>query len=434
MITKHWAKSIVLKILIPLLWVIPMLFSPMIGFYGVESANMPFQTSGPDALTIRVGFYENPPKLYTDENGNFTGFWPDLVHYIALEEGWVIEWVPGTWEESLGRLENGKIDIMPDVAYNEERSQKYDFSTQKVLISWSRLYVQEGLEIETVLDLDGKVVAGLKGSVNYDGAEGIQDLVNRFGLRTKFVDLDNYTEVFEAIENKEVDAGVTNKDFGNSNERNYAVDRTSFIFQPTHIEFALPKDSPLTPLLIERIEEQIKTLKENDQSIYYELLEKYLEERSAVTTVEVLPDWARNSLWFGGGIILALLVVSGVSRSQIRQKTGELRQTEGNYHTLFEQSADGIFILDENNHTLDVNQMACQILGFSKEELLAINTSSLIHPDDLTTKDHATSIEALYRGDTIYTEYRLKTKKTGPTYSAELSTETVSERVIPQYS
>jgi hypothetical protein len=28
---------------------------------------------------VRVGFYENPPKLYTDEAGRITGFFPEIL-------------------------------------------------------------------------------------------------------------------------------------------------------------------------------------------------------------------------------------------------------------------------------------------------------------------------------------------------------------------
>jgi hypothetical protein len=43
--------------------------------------------SADNFLTLRVGIYENSPKIFTDENGNAAGFWPDIIAYIAAEEG-----------------------------------------------------------------------------------------------------------------------------------------------------------------------------------------------------------------------------------------------------------------------------------------------------------------------------------------------------------
>ena len=150
-------------------------------------------------------------------------------------------------------------------------------------------------------------MAGLAGSVNYDGPEGIKDITARFDVDTTFVDLTDYTQVFEALQDGLVDAGVTNKDFGNQNELKYDVERTPFIFQPAHIEVAFPKEGELTPLLLPRIDAHIITLKADSNSIYYQLLDQYLELKAAETLVEIIPPWVKNLLLLGGGAILVLL-------------------------------------------------------------------------------------------------------------------------------
>ncbi len=84
--------------------------------------------SAADPIKVRVGVYENPPKIFTNDEGNATGFWVDIIEYIASEEGWEIEYFPGSWAQCENRLENNEIDIMPDVAYTEERSTLWDYS------------------------------------------------------------------------------------------------------------------------------------------------------------------------------------------------------------------------------------------------------------------------------------------------------------------
>ncbi len=374
-------------------------------------------------LLVRVGFYENPPKLYTDSDGNIAGFWPDLVHFIAAEEGWQVEWVPGTWGEGLARLEQNQIDIMPDVAWSEPRSQIYVFSTQKVLVSWSRLYARPGVHIETALDLEGKVIAGLAGSINYDGPEGIKDIAAQFDVQATFVDMHDYTEVFQALQDGVVDAGVTNKDFGNQNESKYHVERTPFIFQPVHIEFAFPKDGELTALLLPRIDDHIKALKANENSIYYQALEKHLEQKAAETFVEIIPPWVKDLLWVGGGLILFLLAVSMTSRAKVRRRTFELRKSEENYRTLFEHATDGIFIADQTGHYLEVNRRACTMLGYTRDELLSMHMTDLIAPEDLTATP--LRMEELLAGQMIIIERRLLCKN-----GARLPVE-ISGRLMP---
>ena len=38
--------------------------------------------------TLRVGLYENPPKVYTDPRGRPAGLFVTLLEQVAREEGW----------------------------------------------------------------------------------------------------------------------------------------------------------------------------------------------------------------------------------------------------------------------------------------------------------------------------------------------------------
>ena len=90
--------------------------------------------------TVRVGVYENAPKTFTAPDGTVTGFWPELIRHIAFKGNWQIEWVHGTWDESLQRLSAGEIDILPDMGWTPEHSRKYVFSKGTVLLSRARIY------------------------------------------------------------------------------------------------------------------------------------------------------------------------------------------------------------------------------------------------------------------------------------------------------
>ena len=81
------------------------------------------------SITVRVGIYENNPKIFTDNNGNASGFWPEIIKEIASKEGWQIQYVHGTWSECLQKLGNNEIDLMPDVAYTEAG---YDYPRRPV--------------------------------------------------------------------------------------------------------------------------------------------------------------------------------------------------------------------------------------------------------------------------------------------------------------
>ena len=273
-------------------------------------------------ITVKVGLYENSPKIFTDEEGNASGFWPPIIEYIASKEGWEIQYVHGTWTECLDRLENGEIDIMPDVAYTEERAALYDFSEETVYVSWSRVYARKGVTIESILDLEGKNVAVLQGSVNVEGPEGIKRLVNMFQVSCVFIELDSYTNVFETVDSGEADAGVVSKDFGNLHEADFDVVQTGILFMPASLYFAFPKGSSVTLYLIERVDYRVKELKDDTGSVYYQSLDRWLGIQPAGKTV--IPPWVKWALLAVVVVALGFAVMSFFQRSRARLKAKEL--------------------------------------------------------------------------------------------------------------
>jgi signal transduction histidine kinase len=287
--------------------------------YAVSAADGSFAFENP--VSIRVGIYENEPKIFTDNGGNATGFWAEITEYIAQKEGWHIEWVSGSWDECLNMLANGEIDIMPDVAYTEARSLLYEFSEVSVLTSWSCVYAGSGVEISSILDLEGKTIAVLKGSVNVEGPEGIKSLVEAFHINCSFIELKSYIEVFEKVSSGGADAGVVSKDFGNNHEEDYNVRKTPVIFQPSQIYYAFTIDNPLNDYLIETIDSAIGELKADKDSFYYDEQEKWL---GGAVEKNVIPVWI---WWTAGGLMLAVLLLVGGSfilRSQVSARTREL--------------------------------------------------------------------------------------------------------------
>jgi PAS domain S-box-containing protein len=69
---------------------------------------------------------------------------------------------------------------------------------------------------------------------------------------------------------------------------------------------------------------------------------------------------------------------------QIRRQAQEaLRESEVRYRLLFEQAAVGIKRMDVEGRMLEVNDKLCDILGYSRPELLLLSLANITHPDDL---------------------------------------------------
>ncbi len=347
-----------------------------------------------DPLTVRVGVYENEPRIFTDDQGKVAGFWPDIIEYIAAKEDWKIEYVHGTWDDCLKMLDNQEIDLMPNVANTPEWAAKFNFSNEPAYMTWAMVYAPAGTEITSILDLNDKKVAVMKGSNNVDGPEGIKSLAKEFNVNCTFIYLDNYLQVFEMLDSKSADAGVVGKDFGYTHDSDYNIIQTSIIFQPTKLYFAVPKEAALSTYLLGKIDTNLDQLKDNPHSIYFQSLRKWFGESSIGKTV--FPDWAKWMLIGIGVITLLLAGGSSLLRYQVRKKTkeladdiekrikteNELRDSEEKLQLIVETVPLGLTINDTEGTILKANQAMLKLSGYTEEELTTKKLQELFIASD----------------------------------------------------
>jgi PAS domain S-box-containing protein len=378
---------------------------------------------------LRVGVYENPPKIFTQTDGTVSGFWPELVLAIAEKHDWQVEWVQGTWEENLVRLQNQEIDVLPDVGWTEERNQTYVLSSETVLVSWARVYVPKGSVVETVLDLEGKKVGGLSGSLNFDGPEGLKTLAKEFHVNCDFVEMASYLEVFEAIEVGEIDAGVTNKDFGDLNEGKYDIARTPIIIQPTSLVFAFSRENDKTPELKKIIDEDLNTFKDDPKSIYYALLEKYFESDIEKNFIEVIPQWVYLALLNLMLIALIFAVIGFTAQRQVKIKTAALSQSEARYRALLENNPDQIIRLNKEGIFLDYHALPGSSLSSLPEGIRGKHIES-VFPCDLAqiTMKHVN--QAIQSNNLQSFEYQTKLDKKDYEFEARVTSNIKDEAIV----
>lgn len=72
--------------------------------------------------------------------------------------------------------------------------------------------------------------------------------------------------------------------------------------------------------------------------------------------------------------------------TELKDVKEELINSEEKYRSLIEQASDAIFINDISGYLLDVNESACVMLGYTKEELCTKNVTDLYAEEQLETK------------------------------------------------
>lgn len=86
----------------------------------------------------------------------------------------------------------------------------------------------------------------------------------------------------------------------------------------------------------------------------------------------------------------------------------KLKASEFEYRSLIEQATDAIFISDETGKYIDVNQRACLMLGYSKEELLTISAREILLKEEV--EKNPPRFEELIAGKTILSTRNLVSK------------------------
>lgn len=83
------------------------------------------------------------------------------------------------------------------------------------------------------------------------------------------------------------------------------------------------------------------------------------------------------------------LLISLTDITERKKVENALRESEQVFRLTFNQAAVGIARLDTDGTWLDANQKLCDIVGYSKDELLKLTFQEITHPDDLNAdRDH----------------------------------------------
>ena len=325
-----------------------------------------------ETRTVRVGVYANEPKIFADANAQPSGILGELLQAIANKERWHLQTVPCAWQQCLQMLQDGEIDLLPDVAFSEERAQLMDFHQVPSLFSWSQLYSHEELHLQSVLDLRDLRIAALEGSIQY---QYLQSLLDSFGLQAQMIPLSDLSQGFAMVLAEQADAVVANQLFGDYHAANYRLSATPIMFQPAQLFYATRKGA--NGELLSAIDQHLQNWQSAPGSIYFQVLQRWSgapQQRS----VPVL-------LWWGLALLAALLTLaiggSLLLRRQVADKTRHLKTSEARLNTILDSVEAHIYIKDPQLRYQYVNRKVCELFGRSAEQVIGHSDTDFFDSD-----------------------------------------------------
>jgi PAS domain S-box-containing protein len=348
------------------------------------------------AQNVRVGIYQNSPKVFVDNNGKPQGIFIDIMNEISRSEGWQIEYVFGTWSENLIRLENAEIDILLDVSYSNERAQRFKLSNIFVIDDWLEAFALKDSEIKSVFSLAGKKIGVIGGSIQFGYMQ--QDVKDAFKIDYTTVSFPDYPSAVQSLINREIDVFVASRFFYFSHLRDKNVWPTALILRPAEVYFAFPKNS--NDDFRAAIDRNMIKLKNNPKSVYYKSLNQWL----GLSSKNYFPIYIQWLLSIGLALLIVQTLFAYLLRRKVNARTSELfgknqelESLNNQLHALLSEyklsqnelvkfqfmvdnARQEVYLVKPNGELVYVNKAVEQSLNYSLEELL-VGGIKLFDPD-----------------------------------------------------
>ncbi|UII25145.1 PAS domain-containing protein [Fulvivirga maritima] len=273
------------------------------------------------AQRVIMGVYENYPLVYTDGVDQPQGIFVDIARYAAKREYLDLEFRVGTLDQCYQWLEAGEIDVIAEHPDYKNRDSKYEELSSGVISSWARVYAKEGTDYTSLIDLNNKNVAVLSKSQYINSPyKGLYHSLDERDVNCNIYLAHSYQDIFRLLNEKKVDAGVIDRVYGDINEGSYDVIQTPISFAPSRLTFLFHKadsPNPLVPI----IEEHLRVLKADKNSLYYTNIRKYFEKDRTVN----IPFWAYIVMGVLVLGVIQLIIYVKVLRSTVANRTLDLR-------------------------------------------------------------------------------------------------------------
>lgn len=270
--------------------------------------------------TVNVGVYSNEPLIFYGKDGSIKGVYHDVLQVIAAKEKWEVNYVIGSWEECLDRLNNGDVDLLTAIAVTEERRAWYDFNNETVVTNWAQVYSRNDGAVRSYIDINKLKMAVLKNDIYYDA---LKEVGEKFKIFPEYVEVGSYDEILRFVKNGNADLALVPRIFGAYHEHQYNLYKTPINFGPVELRFATLKGKNRD--IIEGLDRQMEKMRYEPNSILNRSIDLWIEGVRKL----VFPSWLKPK-WVVITVFSAILFLSigvYVLRWQVRVRTEALQRT-----------------------------------------------------------------------------------------------------------
>lgn len=225
------------------------------------------------SITLKIGIFDEKPFYYR-ENNTYKGFVVDILKDIAKKEGWKLEFIYGTREEILKKVENDEIDLAPFFVFDEKNSN-YITNKEPLYSQWIGMIAEKEFDLKKLKE---------KTFVIKKGSGGIQLDKIFEKISKKVLIVSSFEEKLKELKDKKADIAIIDAD---DLENIIDIQGYYVYYYPLEIYFNISRK--LNKDMVDKLDKYIKEYKSDKNSIYYEALSKKI-----FGVKYIIPLWILN--------------------------------------------------------------------------------------------------------------------------------------------
>lgn len=319
----------------------------------------------------------NPPFEFIDEEGEYRGFNIDIINALSIEMEIDIVLKPMDWVDAYVALQNGEIDAILGMNFNENRKELYEFSDEYLVHSLALFVNENNDSIFDIENLKGHCVAVQRSDFATYVLADIGEIELVF-----FSDL---YDAFKALMNNKVDAVFGNKLIGrylirnNEDIKNVKIVGNEYNFSSYGLAFRKGNTE-----LAQKFNMGLKKIKQ--QGIYNKIYSKWFGknlESSYRILLKIMTIF--TTIFFS--VIIIVVKINNSLKKQVERRTLELIRANAKLlkqkqiikeSNIFKEQilngiGNGLITFDENKVITAINRSCEKILNINSKDWIGKN-------------------------------------------------------------
>jgi two-component system sensor histidine kinase EvgS len=292
----------------------------------------------PSDKIITVGGDSNfPPFEFINEHNEPDGYNVDLVKAVASATGLNVRFELASWPETINKLENKQIDLIQGMLYSPERARKFSFSVPHSVSHYVAVTLKGKLTPpETQKELEGLKLVAQKEDLMHEWAIGK-------GLAGNLEVVDNQLSALKGVISGKFDCALVSRLttlywIKKLKLKNLAIAEEPLL-SPEYCFVSRPDNKGL----LAKFNEGLGLIEESGE--YQRILNRWFGiERSASQKYQKVLKYLYLIILFLFVVALFGIIWNKSLKSQVAQKTHELKESEAQYRSLIDGAPYGIYV------------------------------------------------------------------------------------------